>query len=191
MIFELYDALTGGSQVGSTLTRNNRNVYDGYFTVNLDFGSLAFNGNARWLQIGVRPFDSVGSYTILSPRQELKAAPYAIWAKLAENVVGGTGVGGSGTANYIPKFLDPTTLGNSIIVESSGNVGIGDSTPDYPLDVTGTIFSSGDLIVSGGDIIDPSGNLRISGEDNVYINMDHNNNDANTRAIIFGKNNTS
>ncbi len=34
------------------------------------------------------------------------------------------GIGGSGTANYIPKFTAATTVGNSIIYETAGNVGI-------------------------------------------------------------------
>lgn len=46
----------------------------------------------------------------------------------------------------------------------------------------------GDLYVYGSDIYDNSGNLRLNGEDNVYITMDYNNNDGNTRAIMFGRN---
>lgn len=46
------------------------------------------------------------------------------------------GIGGSGTTNYIPKFTDSTTLGNSIIYESpSGNIGIGTTNPANLLDV--------------------------------------------------------
>jgi len=35
---------------------------------------------------------------------------------------------GSGTANHIPKFTDPNTLGDSAIYEDSGNVGGRDDT---------------------------------------------------------------
>ncbi len=68
--FRLYDDpnIVIGSQVGYTETQENVNVYDGYFTVTLDFGSLAFNGDARWLEIMVRPWDSRGSFTPLGPR---------------------------------------------------------------------------------------------------------------------------
>jgi hypothetical protein len=75
--FMLFDALTGGAQVGSTLTLDNVPVSKGLFTVKLDFGS-AFGGGARWLAIAVRPGSSTGAYTALSPRQELTPAPYAM-----------------------------------------------------------------------------------------------------------------
>lgn len=47
----------------------------------------------------------------------------------------------------------------------------------------------GDLNVRGSDVYDNSGNLRLSGEDDVYVTMDYNGNDSDTRAIRFGKNN--
>lgn len=47
----------------------------------------------------------------------------------------------------------------------------------------------GDLTVRGGDVRDNSGSLRVSGEDDLHLTMDYNNNDADTRAIIFGKDN--
>ena len=41
-----------------------------------------------------------------------------------------TGVSGSGTTNYVPKFTASGTIGNSsIFADSSGNVGIGTATP--------------------------------------------------------------
>jgi hypothetical protein len=47
----------------------------------------------------------------------------------------------------------------------------------------------GDIRVLGSDVYDNNGNLRLSGEDNVFITMDYNNNDADSRSIRFGKNN--
>jgi hypothetical protein len=79
--FRLFNAASGGSQVGSTVTRGNVDVSDGVFTVQLDFGGGPFRGQARWLEIGVRPGASTGSYTSLTPRQELTAAPYALYAR--------------------------------------------------------------------------------------------------------------
>jgi len=74
--FKLYDAATGGTQVGSTVTKTNVSVTDGLFSVQLDFGAV-FDGTALWLEVAVRPSGS-GSYTTLSPRQALTAAPYAL-----------------------------------------------------------------------------------------------------------------
>ena len=61
----------------------------------------------------------------------------------------GGSIGGSGTANYVPKFTNSTTLGNSIIRDNGTNVGIGTS-PD----------SSNKLVVNGS--------LRVV--DNIYLN---------------------
>ncbi|MDQ7029064.1 MAG: tail fiber domain-containing protein [Ardenticatenia bacterium] len=81
--FALYDAASGGAQVGSTVTLDDVTVSDGVFTVQLDFGSIAFDGNARWLEIGVRPGNSTNSYTTLTPRQALTAVPYALYSLTA------------------------------------------------------------------------------------------------------------
>jgi hypothetical protein len=72
----LFDASSGGAQVGPTVTRDDVVVSSGLFTVSLDFGA-AFTGNKRWLEIAVRPGSSAGAYTILAGRQELTPAPSA------------------------------------------------------------------------------------------------------------------
>lgn len=51
---------------------------------------------------------------------------------------GGSGLTGSGTTNYIPKFTGSTSLGNSVIYESSSNISIGTTTVDAKLRVSGT-----------------------------------------------------
>lgn len=76
--FALYDDAAAGAQVGSTATVDDVAVNDGVFTAEIDFGSGAFGGGARWLQIGVRPGNSAGPYTTLAPRQALTPAPYAL-----------------------------------------------------------------------------------------------------------------
>ncbi len=76
--FKLYDAVEDGNQLDGTVDINDLAVYDGYFTVLLDFGSSVFNGDARWLEICVQPGDSEGRCTTLSPRQEVTATPYAL-----------------------------------------------------------------------------------------------------------------
>ena len=67
-------------QVGNDVNRPDVDVINSYFTVELDFGSSVFNGNARWLEIGVRPGveNDPCTYTPLSPRQEVTAVPYAL-----------------------------------------------------------------------------------------------------------------
>lgn len=45
------------------------------------------------------------------------------------------GLGGTGTTNYIPRFTADNTLGNSALFQSGTNLGIGTTTPSYPLHV--------------------------------------------------------
>jgi len=61
----------------------------------------------------------------------------------------GGSIGGSGTANYVPRFTNGTTLGNSIIRDNGTNVGIG-ASPD----------ANNKLAVNGS--------LRVA--DNIYLN---------------------
>ncbi|MCA9252531.1 MAG: hypothetical protein KDA54_15505 [Phycisphaerales bacterium] len=77
MIFKLFDAETGGSQVGlnAFLGSSAAHIEDGLFTVTLDFGPSAF-ADDRWLEIIVRTPVGVGDYTTL-PRQRITTAPYA------------------------------------------------------------------------------------------------------------------
>ena len=72
--FRLYDAAVGGNQVGVTQTVDDLAITDGVFTVPLDFGAPAFAGQARWLQIALRPGASADPYTVLDPRQAITAA---------------------------------------------------------------------------------------------------------------------
>lgn len=77
----------------------NHPVTNGLFTVDLDFGDGAFNGNARWLEIGVRPGPATDPdpYEILDPRQKLTPTPHALalpglWTQqnaTSPNLIGG------------------------------------------------------------------------------------------------------
>jgi len=153
--FELYDAPFAGGQLGSTIDVNDLDVIDGYFTVELDFGSDVFDGNAVWLEIGVRPgeLNDPNVYTTLSPRQELTPTPYALYAETAgyAQSAGGIpgGISGSGTANYIAKFTGSDTLGDSAIYEEAGNVGIGTASPGARLEVNGQVKVTGGSPAAG------------------------------------------
>lgn len=78
----LFDAATGGSQVGATLTQAGVTVTQGLFTVPADFGPSAFAGSRRWMEVSVRPTGG-GAFVPLSPRQLLAPAPNAVYATTA------------------------------------------------------------------------------------------------------------
>ena len=105
--FKLFDDSNdpcSGNQLGSDVNKPDVDVIDGYFTVELDFGGV-FDGNAVWLEIGVRPgeMNDPNAYPPLSPRQEVTPTPYALhtrWFLVDEalnNVFAGEGAGASNT----------------------------------------------------------------------------------------------
>jgi hypothetical protein len=85
--FIVYSAALGGAQAGNIVTKEDVTVTDGFFTVQLDCGGDVFTGDARYLEIGVRPGDSTGNFTTLAPRQPLLPAPYALHAPLVAGAV--------------------------------------------------------------------------------------------------------
>ena len=144
MQFKLYDSLTGGTQIGATVLRPVVVVINGIFAAQLDFGASAFDGSARFVEIGVRPAGNTNALNILSPRQAILSTPYAIQAKNAAQL------GGIDASQYVTT----TTVGNSFIknatTQQAGNFNIsgggivGDSlgvgtTPNsgYKFDVVG------------------------------------------------------
>ena len=92
--FALFDAASGGNQIGSTVTRAAVNVTNGVFTVQLDFDATAFPGADRYLEVRVKkPTDA--NFTTLTPRQQVTSAPYAIRALNA------TSLGGTAASQYV------------------------------------------------------------------------------------------
>jgi len=135
--FALYDDpdLNIGIQVGSSIFLDDIDVVEGHFTVQLDFGSDVFNGEARWLELSVRPgeSDNPDDFMILGLRQELSPTPYAIYAMTSR------------------QDNDWMIQGNDMYSMVSGNVGIGTTAPLWKLDVNGEIRASDKLLASNND----------------------------------------
>src|SRR5437870_4822224 len=58
--FTLFDSSAGGIQIAAPITLVGVPVNNGLFTVQLDFGSAAFQGDNRFVSIGVRTNGSTG-----------------------------------------------------------------------------------------------------------------------------------
>jgi len=143
--FTLYDAPTGGNQIGNPVVKNVQ-ITNGLFTVEIDFGINPFSsGQRRWIEIGIRPFNSNRPFVILDPRIELTPVPYAIYAQKAqdaenaqnarnaqdaENAVNAVNAVTAAVANSVaPNSVDSEGLANdanSLSKVSGGNLSITD-----------------------------------------------------------------
>lgn len=129
--FALFTVPTGGSSVAGPLITNGVVVSNGLFTVTIDLGGSAWNGETNWLQISVET-NGGSSFTVLSPRQQVTPMPYAIFAEGA-NAAGLTGTvpPGSVPDSSLPADValtdaSQTFTGNNVF---SLNVGIGTTGP--------------------------------------------------------------
>lgn len=84
LVFSIYATASADVPLaGGGVWNDNVTVADGVFTTIVDFGTDAFTGEELWLEIGVRPGDATGDFTLLTPRQRLTASPYAHFARRA------------------------------------------------------------------------------------------------------------
>lgn len=147
--FELYNSSgSSAGQIGNTIVRSGVAVEEGLFTVALDFGSGAFNGEARWLEVHVREGGSGGSYTTLTPRQALTASPYAMGLMPGARV--------SGALNNTGVISLTNRADDGVRVEYAGGDGVQVNSASYGLYVV-------DAAVDGL-LIDAAGN------DGVHVN---------------------
>ncbi|MBI2310320.1 hypothetical protein HYU90_00630, partial [Candidatus Collierbacteria bacterium] len=92
------------------------------------------------------------------------------------------GIGGSGTTNYLPKFTAGTTLGNSVLYETSGNVGIGTTAPLSKLGILG----SASVGATYGSIAAPTSGMIIEG--NVGIGTTGPSQKLEVAGVVFSNN---
>jgi hypothetical protein len=138
--FYVYDALNGGSWQ-ALVTIENVAVQEGLFTALLSFGPGVFTGQARYLEIRVRPGGSTGAYTTLLPRQIVTPAPYALalpglWTRqnaTSPNLVGG----------YHGNSVTSGVVGATIGGGGAADDGSGNPIPNDVSDNYGTIGGGG------------------------------------------------
>ncbi|HEX6032755.1 MAG TPA: hypothetical protein VFY90_15090 [Tepidiformaceae bacterium] len=142
--FILYDADAGGTQVGATVEKANIQIQNGLFTTELDFGASAFDGNARWLEIAIRPGDSAGAYTVLSPRQPINPVPYATYAKTAGTAALALPFTQSATSAVDTSLFNITQSGAGAAITGAATGGTGGKfSGATALEVAGPIKVSG------------------------------------------------
>ncbi len=137
--FNLWNDPLIGMQLGPMVSELNHDIVNGLFTVQLDFGSNAFNGDARWLSIDVRCPAGSGDFTKLSPRQLLTSAPQANVANRltwgASWSGNGSGIGLSlqgGAGGLSANGTDYGVLGQTnAYTNSRGVMGIANSTSGF------------------------------------------------------------
>jgi len=148
--FRLFDQAAGGAQIGGTLGVCGVDVVDGLFTVDLNFSATAFDGNKRWLEIGVQsPAGNCANFTTLAPRQPLNAAPYAVrsllpWETLGANIfynAGNVGIGTTGPAATLEVSKPNATVRvTSTAADGTSQLDLkGDSPSGLSSNVLGTI----------------------------------------------------
>jgi hypothetical protein len=125
LLFRLYDAPTGGTQLGSTLSRDDVILSNGLFTVELDFSSGVFTGDGRWLEIALRPGSSTGDYTTVTPSLPLTAVPYALGLRPGASVSSATSnvlnLSTSATAGVALNATASAATGNAAAVLGSSS----------------------------------------------------------------------
>lgn len=130
----MWDADTGGSQVGSTNTFNAMQLNDGRFACGLNFGNAAFDGSNRWIQVEFRNPAGSGQYQALSPRDKITATPYALYALNGAN----------GVWVYDTNQQSVSVMGKK--------VGIGTSNPTAALEVVSAMGGDDSVKLPAGSI---------------------------------------
>ncbi|MEM7127435.1 MAG: hypothetical protein AAF702_13975 [Chloroflexota bacterium] len=140
--FTLYTDASGGSVIGSTVTRSDVGVSNGLFSIELDFGSV-FDGTPRWLEVEVEATD-VSGFTTLSPRQPIRPAPFAIHANSSSD---------SGN-NGGPISIDGVSSDGITICSTGGgscDSGLFDDTRHHALEIIATTHDALYIYAAGDD----------------------------------------
>jgi hypothetical protein len=139
----------GGTHILS-LTRSTNNVkLAGYDGVVFYTNATTLAGGSERMRIGSNgaiKFNSYGSGTFTGTATQRLAVDSS--GNVIEIPIGGGAVDGSGTTNYVTKWTDADTIGNSQIFDNGANVGIGTNIPSAAFQVgNGTGLKN--ILISG------------------------------------------
>lgn len=163
--FKLFDAITGGTQVGPTIVRSAVSVASGRFTTPVDFGVNAYTSNRSFfLQIAVRNPAGSGSFVTLGSRQALAPTPFSLATR-------GINVGANGDIALLAgadrRINVPSTPlnanGTNLIVTAGEANSIGNAADGGDLILeAGRAFNADQSFIRPGDVIIRSGGNLLS-----------------------------
>ncbi|MFN2578642.1 MAG: tail fiber domain-containing protein [Pyrinomonadaceae bacterium] len=130
--FQLFPGITNTSNLG-TIQLEDVQVTNGVFTVQLNFTSNQLS-QGPYLEVGVRPGAQTGAYTILSPRQVITTAPYAMTSAYAIKAGDSSTLGGISAGDYVTRFNLGTSGSPSFIVN-----GTSQQTANFNISGNGTV----------------------------------------------------
>ncbi len=174
--FRLYDSESEGDKVGRTATSSEVPIADGLLVAAPDFGPRALGGQARWLEVSIKPSTDGGPFKTLTPRlpvaqteegafasgdllyQEAERRDddgarrnVAFWA-LSGNSDIDPGDNFLGTTDAQPLII--RTNNNEVIrITPDGRVGIGTDDPAATLHVVGTLAVGEGTVTVSDDAI--------------------------------------
>ncbi len=158
IILEPYTVESGGSAIPFTFnTFTDVPVVNGLFSLqNVDFGDIIYlQSQAIWIQVSVRKSASGNNYTDLSPRQRIKAVPYAVQTKFANEATLATSatsasnltISGAAIGDILAYNGGSWSWSRSVSVNGNGSASIGTDlvAPTNGLKVAGDSVFDGDL----------------------------------------------
>ncbi len=147
--FKLFNAITGGTLIGVVVSRPNTILINGVFSTTLDFGAAAFNNNPNlFIEIAVRPNGSTNALTILGPRQQITAVPFAIRAISAANADNSTNAQNAFNAQNAVNSTNATNATNATTAATATNaLSLGGVAPAGWARLN--VPNNGDLIANG------------------------------------------
>ncbi|HQW81244.1 MAG TPA: hypothetical protein PLQ74_05185 [Pseudomonadota bacterium] len=135
----LYDSPVNPTALGCAPDAPDVPVEAGLFTITLDFGSSAFVGQERFLELRVRPGASSDAYTPMLPRQLVRPAPEALRANAASAA---PWLGLTGVPAGFADGIDADSGGSVTSVSAGAGLTGGSITASGTLSVDTTLIQS-------------------------------------------------
>ena len=189
-----------GVSGGTTISTDNSSAYSILYSTISGSSPIAFDntngtlsiytGSAERVRVattGAVKFNSYGSGTFTGTATQKLAVDSS--GNIIEIPIGAGPVDGSGTTNYITKWTDSDTIGNSIMFDNGTNVGIGTATTSGRLTLSNPISDGSIPLISIRDTsnVYEVGYLSFSQSTDIMTLM--NKQSYSSSGIVFGTNN--